>query len=101
MPGINLTTDMTKARTDGYIFGMIRNGRGLMPPYNRIEEPDRWDIVNYLRSLQGKIPIPADTLHCRPGETGMSCVPSATMMGPTRPSPYRPAGAIMAGQPGS
>src|SRR4051794_23369257 len=22
--------------TDGYIFGMIRNGRGLMPPYNRI-----------------------------------------------------------------
>jgi mono/diheme cytochrome c family protein len=41
MPGINLATDMTKARTDGYIFGMIRNGRGLMPPYNRIEEMDR------------------------------------------------------------
>ncbi|HEY4671015.1 MAG TPA: cytochrome c, partial [Gemmatimonadaceae bacterium] len=33
MPGINLTQDITKARTDGYIFGMIRNGRGLMPPY--------------------------------------------------------------------
>src|SRR5262245_17650642 len=26
--------------SDGYIFGMIRNGRGLMPPYNRIEEAD-------------------------------------------------------------
>ena len=45
-----------KGRTDGYIFGMIRNGRGLMPPYNRIEEMDRWDVVNYVRALQGKLP---------------------------------------------
>src|SRR5205814_8173990 len=53
MPGINLTTDITKGRSDGYIFGMIRNGRGLMPPYNRIDEMDRWDGVNYRRALQG------------------------------------------------
>src|SRR5947209_3464617 len=52
MPGINLTMDVTKARTDGYIYGMIRNGRGLMPPYNRVEEMDRWDVVNYVRALQ-------------------------------------------------
>ncbi|HXD50211.1 MAG TPA: cytochrome c, partial [Gemmatimonadaceae bacterium] len=45
--------------TDGYIFGMIRNGRGLMPTYNRIEEPDRWDIINYLRTIQGKGTIAA------------------------------------------
>ena len=74
--------------TDGYIFGMIRNGRGLMPTYNRIEEMDRWDIVNYVRSIQGKLPgIPADTLHGLPGETG-AFVPGASTMGPTRPSPY-------------
>ena len=35
MAGISLVTDITKGRTDGYIFGMIRNGRGLMPTYNR------------------------------------------------------------------
>ena len=74
--------------TDGYIFGMIRNGRGLMPTYNRIEEPDRWDIVNYLRSIQGKGTVAPDTTHCRPGETG-ACVPAASQQGPTRPSPYR------------
>ena len=74
--------------TDGYIFGMIRNGRGLMPTYNRIEEMDRWDIVNYLRSIQGKLPgIAADTSHGRPGETG-ALVPGASTMGPTRPAPY-------------
>jgi mono/diheme cytochrome c family protein len=73
--------------TDGYIFGMIRNGRGIMPPYNRIEEPDRWDIVNYLRTIQGKGTIAADTTHGRPGETG-AFVPGASRMGPTNPSPY-------------
>src|SRR5438094_9596224 len=66
MAGISLTSDVTKNRTDGYIFGMIRNGRGLMPTYNRIEEPDRWDIVNYVRSLQGKFGAPPDTSHGLP-----------------------------------
>ena len=31
---------------------MIRNGRGTMPTYNRIEEMERWDVVNYVRGLQ-------------------------------------------------
>src|SRR5262249_33774542 len=31
MAGISLLTQVTQNRTDGYIFGMIRNGRGLMP----------------------------------------------------------------------
>lgn len=74
-------------RSDGYVFGMIRNGRGLMPSYNRIEESDRWDIVNYLRSIEGKGTIAADTTHGRPGETGAT-VPGASTMGPTRPAPY-------------
>lgn len=94
MPGISIVTDMTKARTDGYIFGMIRNGRGLMPPYNRIEETDRWDVVNYVRGLQGAGgrtvaigPLAA------PGVTGDK-LPGPSRMGPTRPAPFTaPSGA--------
>jgi mono/diheme cytochrome c family protein len=73
--------------TDGYIFGIIRNGRGLMPSYNRIEEAERWDIVNYLRTLQGRTGMAADTSHGRPGETGQYLV-GATISAPTRPAPY-------------
>ena len=95
MPGINLTGDVTKARTDGYIFGMIRNGRGLMPPYNRIEEKDRWDVVNYLRALQGMTSqkVEAGPL-AAPGVTGDK-VPGYSTMGPTRPAPFvKPDGTI-------
>ena len=89
MPGLNLTTDITKARTDGYIFGMIRNGRGLMPPYDRIEEMDRWDVVNYVRALQG-LNGPATVAVgplAAPGVTGDK-VPGPTRMGPTQPAPF-------------
>jgi hypothetical protein len=87
MVGINITMDLTKNRSDGYVFGMIRNGRGLMPPYNRIEEPDRWDVVNYLRTLQGRNGAAPDTTHGRPGETG-ALLPGASISAPTRPAPY-------------
>ena len=85
--GSNAATTLS----DGYLFGIIRNGRGLMPSYNRIEELDRWDIVNYLRAVQqGGVPQDASPLG-RPGETG-SKVPGATMTAPTRPAPhFRPA----------
>ena len=88
-PGSNAAGTLT----DGYIFGIIRNGRGLMPPYNRIEESDRWDLINYLRAMQsGSAALPANVLG-RPGETG-PLVPGASQTGPTRPAPYfRPAGA--------
>ena len=56
-------------RTDGYILGMIRNGRGLMPSYNRIEELDRWDVVNYVRGLQGGVRR-ADRTRRAPRRTG-------------------------------
>jgi mono/diheme cytochrome c family protein len=87
---INLQTPVTQNRTDGYIFGMIRNGRGLMPSYNRIEEHDRWDIVNYIRGLQGKLGNAVRTGPLGvPGQTG-AALPGATTLGPTRPVPYRP-----------
>jgi mono/diheme cytochrome c family protein len=100
-PGINLTLDMTKARSDGYIFGMIRNGRGLMPPYNRIEEMDRWDVVNYLRALQGvngKTAVVGAL--APPGVTGDK-VPGPTRMGPNVPAPFfNPRNLLNAGQQG-
>ncbi|MFW5905090.1 MAG: c-type cytochrome [bacterium] len=38
---------------DGYLYGMIRVGRGVMPPYSHaISHFDRWHIVNYVRQLQ-------------------------------------------------
>jgi mono/diheme cytochrome c family protein len=99
MPGINLTSDITKARTDGYIFGMIRNGRGLMPPYNRIEEMERWDVVNYVRGLQGKLgkTVPTGPL-AAPGVTGDK-VPGFTESAPTRPAPFVKAGTNPAATP--
>ncbi len=38
--------------SDGYIFGMMSTGRGLMPNYRRMPQEDRWHIVNYVRQLQ-------------------------------------------------
>lgn len=91
VPAPNLLGPATKGRTDGYIYGMIRNGRGLMPNYVRIEDEDRWDVVNYVRALQGSIAgVVADTSPAGyPGENGQM-VPGATRTAPTRPAPYRP-----------
>jgi mono/diheme cytochrome c family protein len=53
MAAFDLATGNSVGFTDGYIYGMIRVGRGLMPPYgHRITHFDRWHIVNYLRELQ-------------------------------------------------
>jgi mono/diheme cytochrome c family protein len=85
MPAINLLTDVTKGRSDGYIYGMLRNGRGLMPNYNRIEELDRWDVVNYVRALQAGTAVTGPV--GLPGEGGTT-LPGYTRLGPTRPVPY-------------
>ncbi len=59
-PPFPLVSDRVKGFSDGYIYGMIRVGRGLMPSYgHRISEFDRWNVVNYLRVLQGVAPAPA------------------------------------------
>ena len=40
-------------RTDGYLYATIRNGGVVMPPHGyRIPPAERWDLVNYLRSIQ-------------------------------------------------
>ncbi len=56
-----LISEAAKAYPDGYLYGMIRVGRGLMPAYgHRVTHFDRWNIVNYVRDLQGLLPVPAE-----------------------------------------
>lgn len=52
-PTMNLTRADAMALSDGYIFGIIGNGRGLMPSYRRVPADERWYLVHYIRSLQG------------------------------------------------
>lgn len=85
-PGISIVSEITRNRTDGYIWGIIRNGRGVMPTYNRIEELDRWDVVNYVRGLQGRYAVETGPL-APPGVTGRA-MPGATQTAPTRPPPH-------------
>jgi len=40
------------ARSDGYIYNLIRVGGDRMPSYKRIPPEDRWHLVNYVRHLQ-------------------------------------------------
>ncbi len=43
---------MMKEMTDGEIFWKITTGKGPMPSYQKeLTENERWDLVNYLRSL--------------------------------------------------
>ena len=54
MAAYPLRGDRAVALTDGYVYGMIRVGRGLMPGYgHQIGHYDRWHLVNYVRQLQG------------------------------------------------
>jgi mono/diheme cytochrome c family protein len=49
----DLTLPVTVGRNDGYIYGVIRAGRGLMPSYGpRMTHLERWATVNYVRQLQ-------------------------------------------------
>ncbi len=45
---------LAKVRSDGHIYTTIRYGRRRMPGYIRIPSEDRWDIVNYIRYLNGQ-----------------------------------------------
>jgi mono/diheme cytochrome c family protein len=43
----------TAGRSDGYIYGVIAVGRGMMPSYGeRLTHADRWAVVEYVRELQ-------------------------------------------------
>lgn len=49
----NLSLPMYVEMSDGYIYGTIRNGGVNMPGQGTALYPsERWDVVNYVRSLQ-------------------------------------------------
>jgi mono/diheme cytochrome c family protein len=49
----DLTLPVTLARSDGYIYAIVRAGRGLMPAYGpRMNHLERWATVMYVRQLQ-------------------------------------------------
>ena len=57
----SLLTARARAYTDGYIYSIIRYGRGVMPRYgDKVYAPvERWAIVNHVRKLQRQSPAPA------------------------------------------
>jgi len=48
------TSAKVASESDGELFWKISNGRGAMPPWKHLPDNDRWDIVNYIRTLQKK-----------------------------------------------
>ena len=55
IPTPSFHIDRLRQVPDGYIFGVITNGFGLMPSYAfPIPVADRWAIIAYLRELQAK-----------------------------------------------
>jgi mono/diheme cytochrome c family protein len=46
------TSAKVQAESDGELFWKISNGRGAMPPWKHLPEKDRWEIVNYIRTLK-------------------------------------------------
>ena len=70
----SLLTPRARGYSDGYIYGIIRYGRGVMPRYgDKIVVPgERWAIVSHLRKLQSQHPVtPGEAAPIPPG-------PSAT-----------------------
>ena len=53
-PGSPLGFSLAPGLTDGHIYTTISLGRGRMPNYRRIPPQARWDVVNYIRELNGQ-----------------------------------------------
>ena len=57
-PAPDLAYAAVKMRSDGYIFGTITFGGPAMPPLGEgLTAGDRWDVVNFVRTIQGA-PVP-------------------------------------------
>lgn len=62
-PPPSLLAAPATTRPDGYLYAIVRAGRGLMPAYGpRMTHMERWAVVNYVNSLQagaGAQPVPS------------------------------------------
>ena len=73
----SLLTGRARGYSDGYLYSIIRYGRGVMPRYgDKVYLPaDRWAIVNHIRKLQGQTPVGQEPAGAA---TGIPPAPSAT-----------------------
>jgi len=46
------TSAKVQAESDAILFCKISDGRGAMPPWKHLPEKDRWEMVNYIRTLK-------------------------------------------------
>ena len=54
----SLVTPTVQGYSDGYVYAVVRMGRGLMPAYGpRMTERERWQVVSYVRTLAGQPPV--------------------------------------------
>jgi cytochrome c1 len=59
VPPPDLTKGQPAERSDGYLAATIRNGGLVMPAYgDAMSSEERWEVVLYLRQLQGRLPAP-------------------------------------------
>ena len=58
----SIITPRAAGYSDGYLYSIIRYGRGVMPRYgDKIYAPiDRWAVVNHVRRLQGRGTTPTE-----------------------------------------
>ena len=47
--------------TDGELFWKMTNGRGPMPSWQQLPETQRWELVNYIRTLARRAHAPEKT----------------------------------------
>jgi mono/diheme cytochrome c family protein len=80
----SLLTGRARGYSDGYIYSIIRYGRGVMPRYgDKVYLPrDRWAIVNHVRKLQAASPAPQE-----PAEALAPIPPAASATGSTEEPP--------------
>ena len=50
----NWTSAAVQSEPDGCLFWKITTGRGAMPPWASLTETERWQIIQFLRTLKGK-----------------------------------------------
>jgi mono/diheme cytochrome c family protein len=59
VPPPDLTFAQPAQRSDGYLYATIRNGSIVMPAYgDAMSAEERWQLVLYLRKLQGRLEGP-------------------------------------------
>ena len=80
----SLLTGRARGYSDGYVYSIIRYGRGVMPRYgDKVYLPsDRWAIVNHVRKLQGQASLGAE-----PAATAVGIPPGPSATGSTGERP--------------